>query len=153
MLTCYATYNVSALADSQNKMEVIVNTETPIKRKLHLSKRMLIGIVVALVLLAAVGGGAALAVDKVRDDNQTGGEIENLAPGALNVTDLQARSAVQAAYPDATIESVDLDGENGGDLMYDLALGTGEEIQVNARTGEILGPETDDADHSGNEGD
>ncbi len=152
MLTCYATFNVITLADSQNKMEVIVNTETPIKRKLHLGKRMFIGIVVALVLLAAIGGGVAVAADKVRNI-QSGGEIENIAPGAINVTDQQARDTVQAAYPNATIQEIDLDGEGEGDLVYDVGLDTGEEIMVSAHTGEILGAETDDADKSGGEGD
>lgn len=126
-----------------------MNTE---KRKLRFSKRMLIGIVITLVLLTAIGGGVAVAADKIRD-NQSGGEIENIASGAINVTDQQARDTVQAAYPNAAIEFVDLDGEGGGDIMYDVALNSGDEIMVNARTGELVGSETDDADQSGNEDD
>ena len=128
------------------------NSTGSTRRKLHVSRRMMIGIVLGLVLLAALGGGAAVAADTLRD-SQSGGEIENIAPGAINVTDQQARDTVQAVYPDATIQEVDLDGEGEGDLVYDVGLDTGEEIMVSARTGEILGVETDDADSSNGDDD
>jgi uncharacterized membrane protein YkoI len=127
------------------------NSNGSARRKLHVSRRMVIGLVLGLLLLAAIGGGAAIAADRVRE-HQSGGEIENIAPGAISVTDQQARDTVQAAYPDATIQEVDLDGEGAGDLVYDVGLDTGEEIMVSARTGQILGVETDDADKSSGEG-
>jgi len=124
--------------------------ESTQKRSLLLNKRVLIGIVVGLGLLAAISGTIVYAADRSKD-NETGGEIENIAPGAINVTDQQARDIVQAAYPNATIQSVDLDGE--GDIVYDVALDSGEEIMVSARSGAILGAETDDADEPGSDDD
>jgi uncharacterized membrane protein YkoI len=99
--------------------------------------------------LAGAGLGVVVATGGV--DTSDAGEIENIAPGALSVTDEQARAAVLAAYPGVTIGEVDLDTQNDGSLVYDVDISSGEEIMVDARTGTVLGAEADDADQSGEE--
>lgn len=118
------------------------------KRRFRLDRRFLVGFVAGL-LIAVAGFGIVAATGPT--DNESG-EIEDIAPGALNITDQEARDLVQGEYPDAEIVNVDLDGETG-DLIYDVELGTGEEIMVDARTGEVLGVEKDDADDSGEDDD
>jgi hypothetical protein len=104
--------------------------------------QLLVGLMVG-VLLAGAGLGIVVATGGVDDD---AGEIENIAPGALSVTDEEARTAVLEVYPGETIGEVDLDTQSDGSLVYDVDISSGEEIMVDARTGEVLGAEVDDAD-------
>jgi len=118
------------------------------KRRFRLDRRFLVGFVAGL-LIAVAGFGIVAATGPTDDES---GEIEDIAPGALNITDQEARDLVQDEYPNAEIVTVDLDGETG-DLIYDVDLDSGEEIMVDARTGELLGPEQDDADDEGGDDD
>jgi hypothetical protein len=111
-----------------------------IKRYWQLLAGMMAG-----VLLAGAGLGLVVATNGL--DNEAG-EIENIAPGALSVTDEEARAAVLEAYPGVTIGEVDLDTQDDGSLVYDVDIDSGQEIMVDARTGEVLGAEVDDADSS-----
>jgi hypothetical protein len=65
-----------------------------IKRYWQLLAGMMAG-----VLLAGAGLGLVVATNGL--DNEAG-EIENIAPGALSVTDEEARAAVLEAYPGVT---------------------------------------------------
>ncbi len=100
------------------------------------------GLIVGMALIG-VGLGVVAATGGLDDD---AGEIENIAPGALGITDEEARAAVLEAYPGTTIGSVDLDTQSDGSLVYDVAISSGEEIMVDARTGQVLGAEADDDD-------
>lgn len=105
--------------------------------------KLLVGMVLGALL---VGGGIGIVAATGGFDGGEAGEIENIAPGALSVTDEEARAAVLDAYPGATIGEVDLDTQPDGSLVYDVDINGGPEIMVDARTGEVLGPEADDAD-------
>ena len=74
-------------------------------------------------------------------------EPEDLSSLAL-ITAAQAEEAALAAYPDATVEEVELDNENGC-LVYSVELNDGQEVKVDAGDGEILGLEADDEDEEG----
>lgn len=104
--------------------------------------QLLAGLAVG-ILLGGAGLGVVAATGKLDDDS---GEIENIAPGALSLTDEEARAAVLEAYPGVTIGEVDLDTQPDGSLVYDVGISSGEEIMVDARTGQVLGAEADDAD-------
>ena len=111
--------------------------------------QLLAGLMVG-VLLAGAGLGVVVATT---GDSGEAGEIEDIAPGALSVTDEEARAAVLEAYPGVTIGDVDLDTQDDGSLVYDVDISSGEEIMVDARTGEVLGAEVDDDDGDGDEDD
>lgn len=112
------------------------------RRCLRLDRKFLAGVLVGIVVVVA-GVGITAAGGGLDDDI---GEIESIAPGALNITDTQARAAVQEAYPEASIEEVDLDTQSDGSLVYDVSLDNGKEIMVDAKTGDVLGEEADDSD-------
>ena len=115
------------------------------------NKSLVMGLLVGLLIGAVGFGGIATATGRLQTSN-TSGEVENIAPSALNITDTQARDAVTAAYPDATIQSLDLDAESGT-LVYDAELDNGTEVMVDAATGDVLGVEQDDDDPNGDEDD
>ena len=71
-------------------------------------------------------------------------EPEDLSSLAL-ITAVQAEEAALAAYPDATIEEVELDNENGC-LVYSVELSNALDVKVDAGNGDILRVESDD-DH------
>jgi hypothetical protein len=104
--------------------------------------QLIVGLMVG-ALLAGAGLGVVVATGGIDGD---AGEIEDIAPGALSVTDEEARAAVLEAYPDATLGEVDLDTQSDGSLVYDVDINGDQEIMVDARTGEVLGVEADDAD-------
>jgi uncharacterized membrane protein YkoI len=72
-------------------------------------------------------------------------EPEDLSSLAL-ITAAQGEEAALAAYPDATIEEVELDNENGC-LVYSVELSNGLELKIDAGNGEILYLESGDEDN------
>lgn len=106
--------------------------------------QVLAGLMIGLIL-TGVGLGVVMATGAV--ETGEAGEIENIAPGALSVTDEEARAAVLEAYPGEIIGEVDLDTQPDGSLVYDVDISSGQEIMVDARTGVVLGAEVDDADN------
>lgn len=115
------------------------------------NKKFLLGLMVGLLIASTVMGGVVTATGAMQGDGANG-EIENIEPGMLNITDTQAREAVMQAYPDATITEVELDAESGT-IVYDVGIDDGSEIMVDAATGEVLGVEEDDADPDGEDDD
>jgi len=78
-------------------------------------------------------------------------EPEDLSSLAL-ITAEQARDAVLAAYPGATVTEVELDNENGC-LVYSIELGGDLDVRVDAGNGVILGIESDEDGEHEDEGD
>ena len=115
-------------------------------KNIRINRAFLFGLLVGLVL--AVAGMGIVTASGVTDDDDVG-EIESIDRGALSVTDIEARDAVLEAYPGTSVQEVDLDTQSDGSLVYDVSLDNGKEIMVDARTGEILGEEADDADDAG----
>jgi hypothetical protein len=76
-------------------------------------------------------------------------EPEDLSSLAL-ITAAQAEEAALAAYPDATIEEVELDNENGC-LVYSVELSDGQEVKIDAGNGDILHIESDDDNNEGDD--
>jgi hypothetical protein len=127
-------------------------TQIPIRKRFRrpapsLFVGILVGVLIALISIGGVAGATGTFQKGSAD-----GEIENIPAGGLNITDTQARDAVQQAYPDGEIQSVDLDAETG-DLVYDVELADGTEVMVDAVTGTVLGTEQDDADDAEDEDD
>lgn len=114
-----------------------------------MKRYFLISVVGLVVVVMGFSIVAATGIDNDRD----AGEIENIAPGAISVTDQQARDLVLEAYPGTTVKEVDLDTLTDGSPVYDVGLDSGEEIMVSARTGKILGTEVDDGDDAGGDDD
>ena len=131
-----------------------METQTPTPRWKQFftsNKKFLLGLMVGLLIASTVMGGVVTATGAMQGDGSNG-EIENIEPGMLNITDTQAREAVMQAYPDATITEVELDAESGT-IVYDVGIDDGSEIMVDAATGEVLGVEEDDADPDGEDDD
>lgn len=117
-----------------------------------LDRRFFFGLIAGLILATAgLGAVAATGVADSTIDADDYGELESIAPGAISITDTEAREAVLDAYPGTSVEEVDVDTQDDGTLVYDVSLDSGEEIMVDARTGEILGAEVDDADEDGDD--
>lgn len=114
------------------------------------TRNFIVGLLLGVVIAAA--GIGIVTASGITDDDASG-EIEDIAPGALNVTDSQAREVVLGDYPNTTIEEVDLDSQADGTLVYDVSLDNGKEIMVDARTGKLLGEEADDADNGSDDDD
>ena len=118
--------------------------ETPARTNFlkFINWRFIAGLAVGLIIGVA-GLGIVSATGALDDDV---GEIEDIPAGAISVTDQEARDLVLDAYPGTTVTEVDLDTESAGKYVYDVELDNGQEIMVDARTGEILGAEVDDDD-------
>lgn len=65
--------------------------------------------------------------------------------GQAGITAAQAQSAAEAANPGAKTLAVELDNENGT-VIYEVELDNGQDVKVDAKTGNILGADARDAD-------
>lgn len=70
-------------------------------------------------------------------------EADETAPTGLSLTADEAQVIVEAANPDAATLAVEYDRENGRDL-FEVELDNGQDVKVDAATGEIVATEARD---------
>ncbi|MFQ5420884.1 MAG: PepSY domain-containing protein [Anaerolineae bacterium] len=81
-------------------------------------------------------------VDEANEANEVD-EADETAPAGLSLTADEAQAIVEAANPGATTLAVEYDRENGRDL-FEVELDNGQDVQVDADTGEIVATEARD---------
>jgi hypothetical protein len=111
---------------------------------------------IVLVLVVVLGGGIAAAIgrdhwgrhgfDGGRDRRESysypsAGRTDQVAEGAVAITDQQARDAALAANSGAAVQAVEILVAQDGSVVYGVVLDKGSEVFVNAKTGEIISTE------------
>jgi uncharacterized membrane protein YkoI len=61
-----------------------------------------------------------------------------IAEGAVTITDQHARDTALAANSGASVQTVELLVQRDGSVVYGVVLDKGNEVFVNAKTGEII---------------
>ena len=89
-------------------------------------------------------------MDDVEEEVQCGPEDENeadeadeMAPTGLTLTAVQAQQIAEEANPGVATLAVEFDRENGHDI-WEVELDNGQDVKVDANSGEILLTETRD---------
>ena len=89
-------------------------------------------------------------MDDVEEEVQCGPEDENeadeadeMAPTSLTLTAVQAQQIAEEANPGVATLAVEFDRENGHDI-WEVELDNGQDVKVDANSGEILLTETRD---------
>ena len=132
------------------------NAPAPVRppRRFNWRTWLIAGIVLGLVVALGVGLAAAVRRDHWGhhgfDDNRDhrevysysyGGMAEQIAEGAVTITDQQARDTAQAANSGASVQGVEILVQRDGSVVYGVVLDKGSEVFVNAKTGEIISTE------------
>ena len=77
-----------------------------------------------------------------QDENE-GDEVDETAPTGLTLTAVQAQQIAEEANPGVATLAVEFDRENGHDI-WEVELDNGQDVKVDANSGEILLTETRD---------
>jgi uncharacterized membrane protein YkoI len=105
---------------------------------MRFNMRIALSVFVGTVLLALLGVGIWRMVEADDRGERRGARYETIG---LNdkaaITADQAIAAALAAHPDAAAVRTALEKERGT-LLYSVKLNTGQEVQVDANTGQVL---------------
>src|SRR5438132_13903084 len=108
--------------------------------------RVAISVLVGTLLFAALGVGIWRIVDADERGERRGERYEAIGPNdKAAITADQAIAAALAAHPDAAAVRTALQKERGT-LLYSVKLNTGQEVKVDANTGQVLKTEREDDD-------
>ena len=112
---------------------------------------LIAGLVLVLVVTLGVGIVAALRHDRWEHHRFDGdrdhrevysytydGMAGPIAEGAVTITDQQARDTALAANSGTSVQAVELLVQRDGSVVYGVVLDKGNEVFVNAKTGEII---------------
>jgi hypothetical protein len=147
--------------DEPTKADLPVNTApesapTPAPRARRSNWRTWLLAAIVLVLVVALGGGIFAALrrdhwdhhrfDGGRDRREVysyayDGRPNQIAEGAVAITDQQAKDTALAANSGASVQTVQLLVTQDGTVVYGVVLDNGSEVFVNAKTGEIISTE------------
>ena len=113
---------------------------------MRFNMRIAISVLVGAVLLATLGVGIWRMVDADERGERRGARYETIGPNdKAAITADQAIAAVLAAHPDAAAVRTTLEKERGT-LLYSVKLNTGQEVTVDANTGQVLKTEREGDD-------
>ena len=105
---------------------------------MRLNRRIAISVLAGTVLLALLGVGIWRMVEVNTRGEQRGARDETIgSTDKAAITADQARAAALAAHPDAAAVRTALAKERGT-LLYSVKLNTGQEVKVDANTGQVL---------------
>jgi hypothetical protein len=147
--------------DVPTKVDLPVNSTpegapAPARRARRFNWRTWLIAGILLVLIVVLAGGIAAAIgrdhwgrhgfDGDRDHRESygyayDGRAEQIAEGAVAVTDQQARDTALATNSDASVQTVEILVAQDGTVVYGVVLDNGSEVFVNAETGEIISTE------------
>jgi uncharacterized membrane protein YkoI len=105
---------------------------------MRFNMRIALSVFVGTVLLALLGVGIWRMVEADDRGERRGARYETIGPNdKAAITADQAIAAALAAHPDAAAVRTALEKERGT-LLYSVKLNTGQEVQVDANTGQVL---------------
>jgi uncharacterized membrane protein YkoI len=105
---------------------------------MRFNMRIAISVLAGTVLLALLGMGIWRMVEADERGERRGARYETIGPNdKAAITADQAIAAALAAHPDAAAVRTALEKERGT-LLYSVKLNTGQEVQVDANTGQVL---------------
>ena len=116
---------------------------------MRFNMRIALSVLAGTVLLALLSVGIWRMVEADERGEQRGARSEMIGPNdKAAITADQAMAAALAAHPDAAAVRTVLEKERGT-LLYSVKLNTGQEVKVDATTGQVLatvreGDEDDD---------
>ena len=100
--------------------------------------RIAISVLAGTVLLALLGVGIWRMAEADDRGERRGARYETIGPNdKAAITADQAIAVALAAHPDASAVRTALEKERGT-LLYSVKLNTGQEVQVDANTGQVL---------------
>jgi len=113
---------------------------------MRFNMRIAIRVLVGALLLAILGVGIWRIVDADERGERRGARYETVGPNdKAAITTDQAIAAALAAHPDATAVRTTLEKEQST-LLYSVKLNTGQEVKVDATTGQVLKTEREGDD-------
>jgi len=105
---------------------------------MRFNMRIALSVFVGTVLLALLGVGIWRMVEADDRGERRGARYETIGPNdKAAITADQAIAAALAAHPDAAAVRTALEKERDT-LLYSVKLNTGQEVQVDANTGQVL---------------
>ena len=105
---------------------------------MRFNMRIAISVFAGTVLLALLSVGIWRLVEADERGERRGARFETLGPNdKAAITADQAMAAALAAHPDAAAVRTVLEKERGT-LLYSVKLNTGQEVKVDATTGQVL---------------
>src|SRR5262249_30771881 len=109
---------------------------------MRFNMRIAVRVLVGAMLIAILGVG----IWRIVDANERGGRHEAIGPNdKAAITTDQAIAAAQAAHPDVAVVRTALEKERGT-LLYSVKLNNGDEVKVDAHTGQVLKTEREGDD-------
>ena len=81
--------------------------------------------------------------DEANEGQEAEDGSDDVAPGDLGITAVQAQTIAEEANPNTTTLAVEFDRENGNDI-WEVELDNGQDVKVDANSGQILLTETRD---------
>ena len=113
---------------------------------MRFNRRIAISVLTGTVLLALLGVGIWRMGEADDRGERRGARYETLGPNdKAAITADQAIAAALAAHPDAAAVRTALAKERGT-LLYSVKLNTGQEVKVDANTGQVLTTEREGDD-------
>ncbi len=106
---------------------------------------VLVGVITVTPVASLAGQGTTPGSDEESNGELLGTPLLEPAVGLIEVQEIAIEGQA-----DAAVESVELEGEDGR-LVYEVTLGNGTEIEIDATTGEVL--ETEQGDDGEDEDD
>ena len=105
---------------------------------MSLHRRIALSVFAGTVLLALLSVGIWRMVEADERGERRGARYETLGPNdQAAITADQAIAAALAVHPDAAAVRTALEKERGT-LLYSVKLNTGQEVKVDANTGQVL---------------
>ncbi len=105
---------------------------------MRFNRRIAISVLAGTLLLALLGVGIWRMVEADDRGERRGARYETIGPNdKAAITADQAIAAALAAHPDAAAVRTALEKERGA-LLYSVKLNTGQEVKVDANTGQVL---------------
>jgi len=105
---------------------------------MRFNMRIAICVLAGALLLALLGVGIWRMAEANERGDQRGARYETIGPNdKAAITADQAIAVALAAHPDASAVRTALEKERGT-LLYSVKLNTGQEVKVDANTGQVL---------------